>query len=117
MILVNYHPFWMRACERSSFLRGGTDHPAVHRRQLITLGLVHDCWGRYFPIEPWEVLSVTRFHWNGNLEVRLTPDADGVDRVGYISANDPWLIECYSPHGELVRTITAEDFRNHRHEH
>ena len=96
IVLVNYHPFWFGMV------------PGVHRRKLATIDLIHGEGGRKIKVEPWEVLWVHRL-FNGNLQVGITPDVEGYQRIGYIDADAPWRIECYSPHGELIQTITKDD--------
>lgn len=111
MILVNYN---MMFCDLHTkdlpVLNGCIRHP-VYRRRLTTLNLIHGI--RQQTVQPWEVMGVERYIHNGNLQVFLTPDPDyheQTPRIGWIDADAPWEVECYSPTGELEFTIKASNF-------
>lgn len=89
-------------------LLGGIRHP-LYRRRLVDFEM-HDERQNVFQVEPWEIMGVNRFHWNGNLQLFLTPHPVlGYERMGYVSYGTPWRVECYSPKGKMVRVITEAD--------
>ena len=80
----------------------------LFRRRLVTLDLIHDEAGRQFPVDASEIISVERLN-NRNLRIAVMPDDEGFSRTGYIDADAPWEIECYSPEGDLIQTLTNEE--------
>lgn len=109
MMLVNYHPFWKDVHKTVPGLLGNIKHP-LYRRQLVGFGGELHSGSYSFKVEPWEIIGVERFHWNGNLQVFLTPDLiHGWTRIGYVRYGTPWQVECYSPKGKIVKVITEAD--------
>lgn len=108
MRLVDYSTLFMQAnLKNLPTVSGGIHHP-LHLRRLVNYAM-HDSRGREFKVQPSEIMGVDRLNQNGNLQVTLIPADDGHLRTGYVNANDPWQVECYSPEGQLVRTITSKD--------
>ena len=111
LMLVNYQPFWSDIPSIS----GGIDHP-LYRRKFLPLCPLHTGSGESIDVAPQEVLSVVQHHPTAPICVELVPDRDGFRRVAYLNADEPWVVECYSPHGELVGKFTAKDLVWQNHE-
>lgn len=87
-------------------------HPKIlapaHRCKLVRFGDVHFA-GKPVHLDELDVIGVNPLY-HGTLEVCL-PNHDRA----YISWDSDWLVECYSPLGDLVQTIDSSFLRPYLH--